>query len=82
MNFNTAALAQAIHPRVKEMKKGMSKLGLCISMSKVLVLVLLYTAFTMNRISELITGKNILKAIERRHPLANIIKLSFSLLFH
>jgi len=64
------------------MKKGMSKLGLCISMSKVLVLVLLYTAFTMNRISELITGKNILKAIERRHPLANIIKLSFSLLFH
>ena len=63
------------------MKKGTSKSGSHISMSKGLVPVLLYAAFAMNRISKLMTGKNILEAIERKHPLVNIAELSFSLLF-
>ena len=64
------------------MKKGTSKSGSYISMSKGSVPVLSYTAFTLNKISKLITGENILEVIERRHPLINTTGLSFSLLFY
>ena len=81
MNFNTTALVQAIRPRVIGMKKGMSKSSLYISISKESVLVLSCAVYAMSKISELITGENILKMIERRYPLVNMIGLSFSLLF-
>ena len=81
VNFNTAALVQAICLRVKGMKKGTSKSDFCMSMSKKSTPILLHAAFAMSRISELMTGENILEAIEKRHLLVNIIELSFSLLF-
>ena len=63
------------------MKKDTSKSASYISISKESTPILLYAAFAMNRISELITRENILEAIEKRHPLVNMVGLSFSLFF-
>ena len=63
------------------MKKGTSKLGSYISISKGLTPIVSYTAFTMNRISELITRENILEVIEEKYSLVNKARLFFSLLF-